>query len=493
ALDLRRQALHLEPQSSTRSNELTESYFILVDWLKRRQEHAALAKLAEAILQDLPNDQSAAYNAACMLADASAAAGDPGRKEAYAAQAVGQLHRVIQMGFNDRSYLDTDADLKPLRSRADYQALLTEQDKRAPASALSLERQVQDVENDYQKASAAYRARLKNAWTVAEKKRARAAKPKLEDFAGRLIDLADKHPDSPAALTALTWVLETVSNADDESDAGLDDLRYRTVALLERDHFARKEMAGICRTLAETPTPAGDRLLQAMGEKHTDRDVRGLAIYALALSLVNQADLAEAKTPGAGQSFIDQAQKKLDKLTDAYSDVTLGRTTLGEAAKAKLREIRFLRVDCMAQDIDGEDLKGQKMKLSDFRGKVVVLDFWANWCGYCRQEYPHQKALVKRMQNRPFVLVGVNADDDKDLAKSVMQREGMTWRSWWDRAPAGDRISDDWQVDAFPTVFILDAKGVIRYHFTGLNGQPLDEAVEKLVKEREAELAGAKP
>src|SRR5881397_2162529 len=71
------------------------------------------------------------------------------------------------------------------------------------------------------------------------------------------------------------------------------------------------------------------------------------------------------------------------------------------------------RVGQPAPEIEGEDIDGNRMKLSDFRGKVVVLDFWGFWCSYCVRWIPHEKAMVERLKGRPFVLLGVNSDRNR--------------------------------------------------------------------------------
>lgn len=140
------------------------------------------------------------------------------------------------------------------------------------------------------------------------------------------------------------------------------------------------------------------------------------------------------------------------------------------------------RVGTPAPDIEGEDFNGQRFKLSDYRGKVVVVSFWASWCKPCRDLIPHEQALVNRLGNRNFVLLGVNMDAEPDDAAKVIARHGITWRNW---QTAGDdnAIKKTWPVEVLPTVYVIDTKGIIRY--TRISSIHLDNAVETLLAEAE--------
>ena len=98
--------------------------------------------------------------------------------------------------------------------------------------------------------------------------------------------------------------------------------------------------------------------------------------------------------------------------------------------------------------------------------------------------YPHERSLVKRLEDKPFALLGINSDVDKEELKKAMEKEHITWRSFWN-GPEGTRgpISTKWNVHGWPTIYVVDAKGVIR--FKNVRGEAMDKAVDKLLAEME--------
>jgi hypothetical protein len=100
--------------------------------------------------------------------------------------------------------------------------------------------------------------------------------------------------------------------------------------------------------------------------------------------------------------------------------------------------------------------------------------------------YEHERSLVKRLADKPFALLGINSDKDKDELKKAMEEEKITWRSWWN-GPQGTEgpIAKKWNVHSWPTIYILDQKGVIRYK--NVRGPKMDEAVDKLLMEQSGE------
>lgn len=100
--------------------------------------------------------------------------------------------------------------------------------------------------------------------------------------------------------------------------------------------------------------------------------------------------------------------------------------------------------------------------------------------------YPHERSLVKRLEGKPFVLLGVNSDTDRGELKKVMDKEKITWRSFWNGGSTRGPISSRWDVRGWPTLYLIDAKGVIRHKHLGSPGdKKLDEELDKLIAEAE--------
>lgn len=98
--------------------------------------------------------------------------------------------------------------------------------------------------------------------------------------------------------------------------------------------------------------------------------------------------------------------------------------------------------------------------------------------------YDHERSLVKRLENRPFALIGVNSDRDREQLKKVLQEKNLTWRSFWNGGSTNGPISKEWKVHGWPTIYVLDAEGVIRYR--NVRGHAMDVAVDALLAEMDA-------
>src|ERR1035437_8573460 len=94
---------------------------------------------------------------------------------------------------------------------------------------------------------------------------------------------------------------------------------------------------------------------------------------------------------------------------------------------------------------------------------------------------PHERSLVKRLEGKPFALLGINSDEDRFEIKRTCKHAEITWRSWFDGGSTHGPIATAWNVQLWPTIYVLDAKGVIRYK--DVDEEALDRAVDALLSE----------
>jgi thiol-disulfide isomerase/thioredoxin len=322
----------------------------------------------------------------------------------------------------------------------------------------------EDVQKDYQKADDDVRKALKAAKTPAERK------PILEkyfdklnqDFAPRVFKLIEAAPKDKLSFDMLMWVIQSLPDEDGKA--------FNLLA----KHWAKSaKMEGVCQMLATDPQTGAVKLLQRVLEYNPSVDIRGLACYDL-------AQLAGTKANHKGDVAAQaEAEKLYEQIREEFAAVKLDDDTLGKKAKDALTEIRSRGIGKTAPNVASARLDGKKVQLKDYKGKVVVLDIWATWCPPCREMIPHERKMVDKFKGKPFALISISVDEEKDTLTDFLKETKMPWEHWWN-GPSGGIIKD-WDVHFFPTIYVLDAKGVIRYKH--LRDKELEEAVEKLLAE----------
>jgi thiol-disulfide isomerase/thioredoxin len=220
--------------------------------------------------------------------------------------------------------------------------------------------------------------------------------------------------------------------------------------------------------LQSSPLEHSLTLLRQMGDQVDNRTVRGMSLVALAIGLHCRQD----EDPDHNR----EATQVLERVIAELADVPFEGSTLGELVEPMMYELKHLSEGSRAMEITGLDAEGKEFRLSDYRGQVVVLDFWADWCPHCVAMYPMERELVQRHAGKPFALLGVNCDQRPRLQR-VLESKAVTWRNWAD-GPQG-AIARQWRIEGFPTVYVIDHEGVIRYK--NVRGPELERAVDTLL------------
>jgi thiol-disulfide isomerase/thioredoxin len=133
-----------------------------------------------------------------------------------------------------------------------------------------------------------------------------------------------------------------------------------------------------------------------------------------------------------------------------------------------------------AYDFELTDLQGNTVSLSDFRGKKVLLNFWATWCGPCRAEIPHMTRLYGELRDEDFEIVAVNLREDAAKVATFAEQFDMTFPVLLD--PTG-RVGSAYYVRGIPTSIFLDEQGVIQtVHVGTLTDEMLRAYVDQLMQ-----------
>ena len=132
----------------------------------------------------------------------------------------------------------------------------------------------------------------------------------------------------------------------------------------------------------------------------------------------------------------------------------------------------------MAPALVVNTLAGKQFNLDAMSGKVVLIDFWATWCGPCKEELPHMQKLAQKFAGEPFEVISVSWDSDEAKWKSFIAEHGMTWNQYRD---ADHALSTAFNVNAIPHYFTIDADGVLTAENVGA-GSNIEDRIKKLLK-----------
>jgi thiol-disulfide isomerase/thioredoxin len=181
---------------------------------------------------------------------------------------------------------------------------------------------------------------------------------------------------------------------------------------------------------------------------------------------------------GIALSHLHQYDKARDRFQQ-YVKAASPSTNQVQYTRAKLfasqPELARIRV---APDFHVTALDGKPISMGSLTGKVVLIDFWATWCGPCKQALPHLKEIAKKFERQPLVVISISLDQDETTWKSFVAQNGMTWAQYRDGSFDGP-IATAFAVKAIPTTFTIDAQGFLQDQQVG-DGE-IEAKLKKLI------------
>lgn len=322
--------------------------------------------------------------------------------------------------------------------------------------------------SDYQKEYQVLLQNVQAATTVEKQQEIVKQQSPVQLYIDKLVELSEEISGEPASVEALAWAF--IISASAQVPHSINAALNRIEELGPTTPRVRELAAALAML------PGNERVVAFLRRLRREADDRELRAYAT-------VNLASALSQLNSNRHWPEIAEALQIVVDEYPDVTSQGVPLGETYASQLFAYRHLGIGMPAANISGRDFAGELFELDEYRGRVVVLDFWADWCPHCRVMYPHERDLVEKYAEQPFALLGINGDQ-RPRAERVIQQGTVTWRSWVD-GPQGE-IAKQWQITSWPTVFVLDQQGVVRYR--DVRGEALDGAIEHLLNESKLEM-----
>ncbi len=264
-------------------------------------------------------------------------------------------------------------------------------------------------------------------------------------------------------LAASLWLAPLPSQAADSAKNPKDQLKELVGEITDQLKAGKKTEAELAESIKKF-----DVILAQHKDEKTD-DVAEILFMKAMLFLQVFDD--EVK----GAELINQLKKDFPETNRGKAvDQILGQLKQQEAAK-KIQ--RSLAVGTVFPDFKETDLDGKPLSVGNFKGKVVLVDFWATWCGPCVGELPNVLKTYEKFHAKGFEIIGISLDKEKDKLTGFLKEKGMTWAQYFDGKGWQCKLAGQYGVNSIPATYLIDTEGKILAK--DLRGEALEKAVEK--------------
>jgi peroxiredoxin len=260
-------------------------------------------------------------------------------------------------------------------------------------------------------------------------------------------------------IFALSLSLQTVVAAD--KSAASVDLDALIAKIRTKIGAGEKSQADLAPELKE---------FDALLAKHKGEKTDDVAQILMMKGVVYQQVMNDK---AKGEAVMEQLQKE-------FPDSKQARMLKEQAAAKKLRG--SLVDGAKFPDFEVNDTAGKPLSIANYKGKVVLIDFWATWCGPCVHELPNVIKAYDAYHSKGFEIIGISLDKDEQKLASFTKDKNMAWRQYFDGLVWQNKLAMKYGINSIPAAFLLDGQGTIIGH--DLLGEALDQAIAKALEKK---------
>ena len=181
-----------------------------------------------------------------------------------------------------------------------------------------------------------------------------------------------------------------------------------------------------------------------------------------------------------GVELINQLKRDFPESKQGKNADKILENVKKQAAAEKIRN--SLIEGAKFPDFDEKDVDGKPFSLAAYKGKVVLVDFWATWCGPCVAELPNVMKAYEKHHAKGFEIIGISLDSDKSKLEKFTKAKNMTWQQYFDGQGWNNKLSTHYGVNSIPATYLLDGEGKIIAK--NLRGDDLEQAVAKALAKK---------
>jgi len=325
-----------------------------------------------------------------------------------------------------------------------------------PAASSALPADAERVEKTYQVSLEKWAADVRSAPTTDARAKAWNARPDPAVAAKQMWAVISPALRETWTLEPAAWFLGVAAGLRTTKPNGSSSPTFAEeikaiYAAIETYHMKSAKLPPLCLALASTDDPGSLSLLEKIQTDHSDKKVQGVAALAIAMRL---------KFLGDDDSLKKKRLTLLRKAIIESADVEINGVSVAKLAEEELYIIRFLTKGQTAPDLSGTDSGLRPLKLSDFKGKVVVLLFWNRSTPEAARVLEMATAMGKKFADKPFAVIGVNNDTTDNLREWQKKPDLVTFVNFSDPQ---NHLAQEYRIGTWPLAYVLDRERKIQY------------------------------